>query len=83
MTSGSPYLCTCHIPTKMFTFQIYGLEESDEKIFSHVKTNAGVVIIVTMENYSKLFERIKFYTLNISHIPILIVVEGMKKFKSN
>ena len=79
MTIGLPYLCTIHIPTKMFTFQIYGLEESDEKIFSHVKTNAGLVIITTAENYSKLFERIKFYTSNISHIPILIVIEGMIK----
>lgn len=78
MTSGSPYLCTRHIPTKMFTFQIYGLEESDEKIFSHVKTNAGLVIIVTKDNYSKLCDRINFYISNISHIPILIVIEGIK-----
>ena len=78
MTTGSPYLCTVHIPTKMFTFQIYGLEESDEKIFSHVKTNAGLVIITSKENYSKLYERINFYTLNISHIPILIVIEDVK-----
>ena len=78
MTTGSPYLCTRHIPTKIFTFQIYGLEESDKKIFSHVKTNAGLVIITTNENYSKLYERINFYTSNISHIPILIVVEDIK-----
>ena len=25
------------MPTKMFTLQIYGLEELDEKIFTHVK----------------------------------------------
>lgn len=78
MTSGSPFLCTAHIPTKMFTFQIYGLEESDEKIFSHVKENAGLVIITTNNNYNKLLERIKFYTMNISHIPILIVIEDIK-----
>ena len=78
MSSGSPYLCTRHIPTKMFTFQIYGLEEPDEKILSHVKTNAGLVIIVSMDNYSKLINRINLYTSNISHIPILIVIEGIK-----
>ena len=81
MTTGSPWLCTKHIPTKLFTFQIYGLEETDEKIFTHIKTNAGLVIITTKENYSKLFERIKFYVENISHIPILIVIENLKNIE--
>lgn len=77
MSIGSPFLCTLHIPTKMFTFQMYGIEESDEKIFSHVKTNAGLVIIVSKDNYLKLYERIEFYTNNITHIPILILIEGI------
>lgn len=80
MSSGSPYLCTRHIPTKMFTFQIYGLEEPDDKIFNHVKNNAGLLIIVKKQNYSKLMDRINFYTLNISHIPILIVIEEHEIF---
>lgn len=75
MTSGSPYLCTIHIPTKMFTFQIYGLEEPDNKIFNHVKNNAGLLIILKKQNYFKLQEKINFYVSNISHIPILIVIE--------
>jgi hypothetical protein len=77
MTSGSPYLCTIHVPTKMFTYQTYGLEESDTKIFNHVTSNAGLVIIVQKENYLRLYDRIKFYTENISHIPILIVIENI------
>jgi hypothetical protein len=81
MSSGSPFLCILHIHTKMFTFQIYGLDEEDSKIFSHVKTNAGLVIIVTKDNYFKLFERIKLYVSNISHIPILIVIENLSNLE--
>jgi hypothetical protein len=76
MSVGSPFLCTKHIPTKMFTFQIYGIEESDEKIFNHVKTNAGLIIITSLEEYEKLLKPINFYCENISHIPILIVLEN-------
>jgi len=84
MSSGSPYLCTIHIPTKMFTFQIYGLEEPDNKIFNHVMDNAGLLIIVKKHNYLKLVDRINFYTTNISQIPILIVIEDYENnFKSN
>ncbi len=83
MTTGSPWLCTTHIPTKMFTFQIYGLEESDEKIFTHVKDNAGLIIIITYEEYTKLFDRINFYCEKISHIPILIVLENSPKADSD
>ncbi len=75
MSVGSPFLCTVHIPTKMFTFQIYGIEESDEKIFNHVKTNAGLIIITSFQEYEKLLKPISFYCENISHIPILIVLE--------
>lgn len=75
MTSGSPFLCTRHIPTKMFTYQIYGLEESDEKIFTHVYNNAGLIIITSYYNYNKMLNRIKTYCNKISHIPILIVLE--------
>ncbi len=83
MSTGSPWLCTAHVPTKMFTFQIYGLEESDEKIFTHVKDNAGLIIITTYEEYSKLFDRINFYCEKISHIPILIVLENCSKSNTN
>jgi hypothetical protein len=76
MSSGSPYLCTKHIPTKMFTFQIYGLEESDEKIFTHVKTNAGLIIITTHDIYVKLLDQIYLYCKKITWIPILIVLEN-------
>lgn len=65
MSTNSSYLCTQHIPTKMFTFQIYGLEESYEKIFTHVKTNAGLIIITKYEAYSKLLKQIDFYCNNI------------------
>lgn len=83
MTVGSPFLCTLHVPTKMFTFQIYGLEESDEKIFNHVKTNAGLIIITKYEEYNMLLKQIEFYCINISHIPILIVLENCSKTKTN
>lgn len=75
MSVGSPYLCTLHIPTRLFTFQIYGLEETDEKIFNHANNNAGLIIITTLSNYPKLYERINFYAEKINTIPILIVME--------
>jgi hypothetical protein len=83
MSTGSPFLCTTHIPTKMFTFQIYGLEETDEKIFTHVKTNAGLIIITKYEEYNRLIKQIEFYCMNISHIPILIVLENCSKSDTN
>ena len=83
MSTGSPYLCTRHIPTKMFTFQIYGLEETDEKIFNHVKTNAGLIIIVTLESYGKLIDGIFIYCEKISHIPILIVIENCPEINND
>lgn len=83
MSTGSPWLCTRHIPTKMFTFQIYGLEESDEKIFNHVKTNAGLIIITKYEEYQRLSKQIEFYCMNISHIPILIILENCPKLDIN
>ena len=76
MSTGSPYLCTAHIPTKLFTYQIYGLEETDKKIFSHVKSNAGLIIIISYQNYNKMKKMIEFYTTNVKHIPILIVIEN-------
>lgn len=82
LSTCSPYLCTTHISTKIFTFQIYGLEESDEKIFNHVKINAGLVIITTYERYSKLNEQILKYCDKISHIPILIVLENCGEIKT-
>lgn len=72
----SPFLCTAHIPTKLFTYQIYGLEETDKKIFYHVKSNAGLIIIISYQNYNKMKKMIEFYTQNIQHIPILIVIEN-------
>lgn len=79
MSSGSPYLCTRHIPTKLFTFQIYGLEETDEKIFNHIKINAGLIIITSIVKYSKLLNIICMYCDKITHIPILIVLENCSK----
>ena len=75
VTTGSPYLCTIHVPTRFYTYQIYGLEEPDEKIFNHVNANAGLIIITTPNTYPKLFSRIKLFADKISHIPILIVIE--------
>lgn len=76
------YMCSTYLNNAdLFTFQIYGLEETDSKIFEHVKSNAGLVIRTTKENYPKLFSRIKFYCNNICHIPILIVVENIKDNK--
>lgn len=83
MSTGSSWLCTSHIPTKIFTFQIYGLEESDEKIFNHVKTNAGLIIITKYEEYERILKQIEFYCMNISHIPILIVLENCPKTNIN
>lgn len=75
MSSGHPYLCSIHIPTKLYTFQQYGLEETDEKIYNHVLSNAGLIIICHINNYSNLFDRISSYTNSIDSIPILIVIE--------
>lgn len=72
------YMCSTHLNNAdLFTFQIYGLEETDSKIFAHIKSNAGLVIITTKDNYPKLISIIKFYCDNISHIPILIVIENI------
>ena len=75
MSQSSPYLCTIHVPTKMFTFQTYGLEETDIKILNHIKENSGLVIITNIKNYPNILSRIKFYAENINFIPILVVLE--------
>lgn len=75
MSIGSPFLCTVHIPTRLFTFQIYGLEETDSKIQNHIGENAGLIVITTLTNYLKLANRIETLILNNKTIPILIVLE--------
>lgn len=83
MSSGSPYLCTIHVPTKLFTYQIYGLEEMDKKIFEHVKSNSGLIIITSYQKYDKMIKVINLYCENISHLPILIVLENCPSTKTN
>ena len=62
---------------KVYSYQIYDLEEPYKKIFVYLKMTNGLVIITTKEKYFLILEKIKYYTTNISHIPILIVVEGI------
>lgn len=73
VTLGCVTLCSVHVPTKIFTYQIYSLNEISDKIIKHVEMNAGLIIIIDIIKYNESIKRIESYS--ILSIPILIILE--------
>lgn len=69
-------LCMVHIPTKIYTYQVFGLLTDDRKLSEYIKTRDGIIIMLNYHNMGdEVMRRIRDVVKGSPNTPILYVVE--------
>jgi len=87
MSVQNPQMCMYQKPTKLYSFQTFGLYTKNNKLSDFIKTKDGIIILVDHSKVtSNTIQRIDEIVKECPDIPILIVVdkeESYSRFSDN